>query len=261
MTNEPGPTCRQGRLSGRVAVVTGAGGPMGAAIAVRLSQEGARLALTDISERRLQANASDIEQRCAGSVLLARRASVVSEAEVDDFCRALGTRPVDILVNVVGGIRFEEIYQPFYEIAESRWNDTFDFNLKGIFHLAKRLCPGMQAHGRGAMVNISSMVYPGEANQTDYAAAKAAVASLSRSLALEFAPAIRVNCIAPGFIATGFPDRVSADEQRRLLDRIPLNRMGRPEDIAATVAFLASDDAAYITGAILPVTGGVIPSL
>ena len=260
MTNEPGIAYGK-RLSGRVAVVTGAGGPMGAAIALRLAQEGAQLALTDISDRRLQANAQEIEQRCPGSVLLAQRGSAVIEAEVDDFCGALGSKGVDILVNVVGGIRFKEIYKPFYEVPESRWNDTFEFNLKGIFYLVRRLCPGMQARGRGAVVNISSMVYPGEANQTDYAAAKAAVASLSRSLALEFAPSVRVNCIAPGFIATTTQGRMPEDEYRELLNRTPLKRMGKPEDIAAAVAFLASDDSAYITGALLPVAGGIKPSL
>ena len=249
------------RFDGRIALVTGAGGPMGEGIARRFAAEGARLVLTDISERRLAANAERLNADFPSTVVLAHRASVIIEDEVDALCARLTGTPVHMLINVVGGIRDKDIFKSVYEITGERWDETFNLNLKGIFYLVRRLCPSMQQRGHGSVVNISSMVYSGESLQTDYAAAKAAVGSLTRSLALEFAPVVRVNCVAPGFIATNFADRISEEERRMLLDRVPLKRLGRPEDIAAAVAFLASDDAAFITGTILPVTGGIWPAL
>ena len=250
------------RFRNRTALVTGAGGPMGAAIAERLAREGARLALTDISARRLQATADHLRTAFPDQIAVVHRASVIVGDEVQKLVEALGAfGPIDVLINVVGGIRDTELLKPLLNISEQRWDDTFDLNLKGIFHLVRALVPGMCDQGAGTIVNISSIIYGGERDQCDYAAAKAAVASLTRSLALELAPKIRVNCIAPGLIATSVLDRIQDAQFKDQMDRNVLKRMGRPEDIAAAAAFLASDDAQQITGVILPVAGGIWPGL
>ena len=119
----------------------------------------------------------------------------------------------------------------------------------------------MLARNYGRVVNISSVTYGGDIYQPEYGAAKAAVASITRSLALELAPSVTVNCIAPGLIATSVLERIDEKMAQYYRDRTPLRRLGKPEDIAAAVAFLGSDDAAFITGAILPVSGGIWPAL
>jgi len=250
------------RFKGRTALVSGAGGPMGGAIASRLAAEGADLVLTDISANRLNGMVEKIGKAFPETRVVAHRANVLLLAEVDELVAAAAARypAIDILVNVVGGIR-GELAVPFMAMSEERWNETFEINLKGIFHLVRRVGQGMLARSYGRIVNISSVVYAGDIHQPEYGAAKAAVASITRSLALELAPNITVNCIAPGLIATSVLDRLDKKLLQSYLDRTPLRRLGKPEDIAAAVAFLTSDDAAFITGAILPVTGGIWPAL
>jgi NAD(P)-dependent dehydrogenase (short-subunit alcohol dehydrogenase family) len=167
---------------------------------------------------------------------------------------------IDVLVNVVGGIR-GALAVPVLEMDDERWDSTMELNLKGIFRLVRRVGAGMRARGYGRIVNISSVTFAGDVYQPEYGAAKAAVASITRSLALELAPDITVNCIAPGLIATSVLERVDPQLVQYYHERTPLKRLGKPEDIAAAVAFLASDDAAFITGAILPVSGGIWPAL
>ncbi len=250
------------RLKGRTALVSGAGGPMGGAIASRLAAEGADLVLTDISANRLSGMVEKIGKAFPETRVVAHRANVLLLTEVDELVAAAAARypAIDILVNVVGGIR-GELAVPFMAMSEERWNETFEINLKGIFHLVRRVGRGMLARSYGRIVNISSVVYAGDIYQPEYGAAKAAVASITRSLALELAPHVTVNCIAPGLIATSVLDRLDKKLLQSYLDRTPLRRLGKPEDIAAAVAFLTSDDAAFITGAILPVTGGIWPAL
>jgi len=249
------------RLKGRTALVTGAGGPMGRAIATRFAAEGASLLLTDISANRLgQARDAAV---AAGGTVVAHRADVTSEHEVDGLlAEGRGTLPpVDILINVVGGIRDREMYRPILEMDESRWHDTFRLNLVGTFHLVKRLAPGMVERGWGRIVNFSSVNYAGAWGHTDYGAAKAAVSSLTRTLAIELSPHVLVNAVAPGLIQTSVTERLSPEEQRRQSEMAVLKRMGKPEEVAAVVLFLASDDASYLTGLTVPVTGGIWPSL
>ena len=250
------------RFSGRTALVSGAGGPMGGEIAARLAIEGANLVLTDISGNRLNGIVERLAKASPATKVVALRASVLLREEVEQLLAAAAQQfeAIDILVNVVGGIR-GELAVPVLGMSEERWDSTFEINLKGIFHLVQRIAPGMRARGYGRIINISSVTYAGDAAQPEYGAAKAAVASITRSLALELAPAITVNCIVPGMIATSVMERADQKILQYYRDHTPLARLGKPEDIAAAAAFLASDDASFITGALLPVSGGIWPAL
>jgi 3-oxoacyl-[acyl-carrier protein] reductase len=256
------------RLQGRVALVSGAGGPMGQAIALKLAAQGAQLVLTDISAGRLDATVTQLRAAAADAagsevpVVVGRadamvrgEAAAVVEAGLARFGR------IDILVNVVGGVRGSSLYTPFLQLDETQWDSTFALNLKPGFHLIQLVAPGMIDRGSGRIVNVSSVVFAGEGGQSDYAAAKAAVASLTRSLAAEFAPHVHVNCIAPGLIRTSVVERLAESERQGFLDRSLLRRLGRPEEIADVVAFLSSDESSFMTGEILAVSGGNHPSL
>lgn len=247
------------RLSGKVALITGAG-PMGAAIARRFAGEGASLVLTDISASRLGAIAEALKGRAPvvahrADVTMLEEASALAEVGLKAFGR------VDILCNIVGGVRDATLYQPLLTMSEKRWDDTFAINLKGSLHLIQRLAPGMVERGSGKILNVSSVNYAGEAGSSDYGAAKAAVASLTRSLAIELAPAVNVNCLVPGLIETRAVEKLNEPLKDSYRARSLLKRLGRPEDIANAALFLCSSEADYITGHLLPVSGGMMASL
>ena len=247
------------RIKNKVVLVTGAAGPMGSAIAQRLAEEGADLILTDISQRRLTSETTGLggerTVRVRADVRIREEAAQVVTAGVSRFGR------IDVLVNVVGGIRDAVLKRPFVFMTEERFDDTFTLNLKGCFHLAQLVAPGMLERTDGKIVNIGSIIMSGEAGQADYAAAKAAVVSLTRSLAMELAPHVNVNCISPATINTSVLERTSAEERRYYLDKTLLKRLGEPRDIANAVLFLASDEASLITGENLCVSGGVAVAL
>lgn len=252
------------RLNGKVALVTGAGGPMGGAVALRFAQEGARLVVADISADRLAACVAALRGAGLGEAdVVARRADVslrdealaVAQAGLDAFGR------VDILANIVGGVRAATLYESALTISAARWDQTFDLNLKGGLHLVQRLAPGMVERGCGKIVNVSSINYAGEAGNADYGAAKAAVASFTRTLAIELAPAVNVNCIVPGAIETRAMTKLSPQEKERYRAGNLLKRLGRPEEIAHAALFLCGPESDFITGHLLPVSGGVSPSL
>jgi len=251
------------RLKGLTALITGAGGAMGAAIARRFAEEGASVLLTDISGRRLEAAAEAVRVHLhPEAALAAHRADVTVRSEAVAVLEAgheLG--PVDVLVNVVGGIRSKTLMEPLLSMTEERWDATFDLNLKSILHLVQLVGPGMLERRYGKIVNISSINMAGAGGQADYGAAKAAVTSLTRSLAIELAPVVNVNCIAPATIRTSVMDRMSEEETERYRQMILLKRFGDPIDIANAALFLASDEAGFITGEMLCVSGGVWPAL
>ena len=258
----------RGRLDGVRVLITGAGGPMGFAIARRFAAEGASLALTDISGSRLEKAAAAVREVLApGAALVAQRASVLDEEEVRGLIRAVEGAPgsmrggqIDVLVNVVGGVR-GPLDTAFVALTPARMTDTFDLNLKGTLLLAQALVPGMLARQRGKILNISSINMAGAAGQADYAMAKAAVASLTRTLAMELAPHVNVNCIAPAIINTSVVQRMPQEERQRYVDATQLKRMGEPGDIANAALFLCSSESDYITGVMLPVSGGIWPAL
>lgn len=252
------------RLEGKVALITGAGGPMGGAIALRFAEEGASLALTDISGGRLQETCDALAARGVDASRFAmRRADVTVRDEaraVADLALTTFGR-VDILANIVGGVRDATLYQPVLTMSETRWDETFALNLKGSLHLVQHLAPGMVERGAGKILNVSSINFAGEPGNADYGAAKAAVASFTRTLAMELAPAVNVNCLVPGAIETRAMQKLSAEEKESYRSRNLLKRLGRPADIANAALFLCSGEADFITGCLLPVSGGTWPSL
>jgi len=252
------------RLANKVALVTGAAGPMGLGVAKRFAEEGASLIITDISGRRLEAAVEEITPQLArGAMVHAHRASVLVEAEVDELLassRAHFDR-VDVLINVVGGLFIDAKYTPVLEVSEERWDGCFRVNLKGIFYLVRKLAPGMLARKWGKIVNVSSVEYAGAAGHADYGAAKAGVTSLTRSLAEELAPHVNVNCIAPGIIRTMAIRDVGEDVAREFEQKNLMKRMGEPLDIANAALFFSNDESSYVTGVTLPVSGGLWPAL
>jgi NAD(P)-dependent dehydrogenase (short-subunit alcohol dehydrogenase family) len=234
---------------------------MGQAIALRFAAEGAALLLTDISNNRLQETVSAVGALYPAAQLLAMRANVLVAEEVDRMLGSAATiPPVDILINVVGGLR-GALYSPLLDMEDGRWQQTMDLNLGATLLLVKRLAPGMLERGYGRIVNFSSIAYAGEKGQSDYAAAKAAVAALTRSLAMELAPSINVNCVAPGLIDTSVVSRLDVQLVEGFKGSCVLKRLGKPEEVAQAVLFLASEEASYITGEILHVAGGRWPAL
>jgi NAD(P)-dependent dehydrogenase (short-subunit alcohol dehydrogenase family) len=252
------------RLQGKVALITGAAGPMGKAVAMRFAEEGASLVISDISGPRLDESEATITKLLKGEArLVAQRANAVSREEVQAVAqRGLETfGRIDLLVNIVGGIRAKTMFEPMVGMTETRWDETMALNLKPNLHLTQVVIPGMLERQYGKIVNISSINFAGELGSADYSAAKAAVASLTRTMAMEFAPHVNANCIVPGLIRTSVIDRMTP-ELREFYEQKPLlKRLGAPTDIANAALFLCSDEASYITGQILAVSGGIWPAL
>lgn len=234
---------------------------MGRAVVDRLVAGGvAGVALTDISSRRLEAVVAALPPDLA---VVATRTDVTDADEAGDFCRqaldAFGG--VDLLVNLVGGLRTTQLYTPLLEIGPEQWRATLDLNLAGTLHLTRAFVPGMLDRRWGRIVNTASIVYGGEAGQADYAAAKAAVASLSRSMAAEFAPHVTVNCVAPGLTRTSVTENMPDDHQARLTGLAMNPRMAEPGEVAEAISFFLTDGARFVTGDMLSVSGGIRPHL
>lgn len=233
------------KLQDRVFLISGAAQGIGAAAVQRFAAEGAKLVLIDTRPADGPANAVRVE----GSV--AERA-VWDEAVAQALAR-FGR--IDGLINNAGITRDSR----FEQMSLEQFDLVLDVNLRGVFHGAQAVLPTLLAAGRGVIVNTSSVVgLHGNYGQTNYAAAKAGVIGMTKTWAREFGPkGIRVNAVAPGFIATPMTAAVPQKVAEKMVQAVPLQRLGRPEDIAAAYLFLASDDAAYISGTVLEVSGGL----
>ncbi len=250
------------KLKDKVAWITGGGGGIGRATALRFASEGASLVVSDVDEGALQDTVKQIEESGAKAVAVvgsvANREDVqrMVQAALDNFGR------LDILINNAGinrdglvtRIKDDEVKL----MSEDKWDQVLDVNLKGTFLCAQAAAVPMMRQKSGRIVNTSSIGALGNIGQANYAASKAGVIGLTSTLSLEWSRYnIAVNCIAPGATRTRMTEGIPEKIMEGLLGKIPLRRLGEPEEIAAAHLFLASDEAAYITGQTLFVDGGI----
>jgi 3-oxoacyl-[acyl-carrier protein] reductase len=243
-------------LKDKVALVTGGGQGIGKAISVRLAKEGAHIAVCDINLEIAQNCAKELEKigvkaaAFQSNVADAKSAEETVNKVIDNFGR------VDILVNNAGVTRDTLLMR----MKEEDWDLVLNVNLKGTFNFTKAIVRPMMKQQSGAIVNVASVIgLIGNAGQGNYAASKAGVIGLTKSVAKEVASRnIRVNAVAPGFIATAMTDKLPEDIRKKMLDNIPMGRFGSPEDVADVILFLASDLSRYVTGTVVNISGGLV---
>jgi 3-oxoacyl-[acyl-carrier protein] reductase len=240
-------------LSGKTALVTGASGGIGRAIATALHAQGAAVALSGTRAEALEAVKAELKERV--HVVSCNLADSTAVEALPKAAEAALGAPIDILVNNAGITRDNL----FMRMKDDEWDQVLAVNLSAAFRLSRAVLRNMMKKRWGRIISITSIVgVTGNPGQGNYAAAKAGLIGMSKSLAAEVASRnITVNCIAPGFIATAMTDALTADQKAALLGRIPAGRMGDANDIAAAVVYLASEDAAYVTGQTLHVNGGM----
>jgi 3-oxoacyl-[acyl-carrier protein] reductase len=240
-------------LTGKTAFVTGSTRGIGSAIAATLHAAGARVAVVGRDLERARARASELGERTVGVACDVADAAQV-DAAIAAAEAALG--PVDILVNNAGVTRDQILLR----MSAADWDTVLDANLKGAFHTTRAVTRGMMKRRAGRIINITSVVgLIGNKGQANYAASKAGLIGFTKSVAKEYASRnILVNCVAPGFIATEMTDALPEEAKAALLHQIALGRLGRPDDVAGAVLFLASELAGYITGQVLVVDGGMV---
>jgi 3-oxoacyl-[acyl-carrier protein] reductase len=239
-------------LTGRSALVTGASGGIGGAIAKALHQQGATVALTGRNEEALQKVANDLGERA--NVLVADLSdSAAVDRLIESANQTMGG--LDILINNAGLTRDGLMMR----MKDEDWSEVLEVNLTAGFRLARAVLRGMMKARYGRIINITSVVgHMGNPGQANYVASKAGMTGMTKALAAEVASrGITVNCVAPGFITTAMTDSLSDDQKQAMLGRIPVGRFGAPEDVAGCVTFLASEAGGYLTGQTLHVNGGM----
>jgi 3-oxoacyl-[acyl-carrier protein] reductase len=240
-------------LTGKVALVTGASGGIGGAIAKALHEQGATVVLSGTRADALERVKADIGSRAFVAVCnLADRDSVEALPKVAE---AAAGAPIDILVNNAGITRDNL----FMRMKDDEWDQVIAVDLTAAFRLSRAVLRGMMKKRWGRIISITSVVgETGNPGQGNYAAAKAGLVGMTKSLAAEVASRnITCNAVAPGFIATAMTDALTDQQKDMISQRIPAGRMGSPHEIAAAVIYLASEEAAYVTGATLQVNGGM----
>jgi 3-oxoacyl-[acyl-carrier protein] reductase len=242
-------------LTDKVAIVTGAGRGIGRAIALKLAGAGAKVVVSDILEKEAEAVAGEIKAK--GGQGLAIVADVSSSADVtrmvEETVKAYSR--IDILVNNAGIARDQLLVR----MSEEDWDKVLDVDLKSVFLCTKAVLRYMLKNRWGRIISLSSIAgLMGNPGQANYSSAKAGVIGFTRTVASEVGShGITVNAIAPGFIETEMTKKIKEEQQREIKKNIPLDRFGTPQDVAEAVAFLASEEAGYITGQVLSVNGGI----
>ena len=243
------------RVAGKIALVTGAARGIGRGIAEKLGAEGADLAIVDLSAEALADTAAALA--AAGRRVLPLGADVGDRQQADGVVAAaiaeFGGR--DILVNCAG-INRDAI---LHRMTDEQWDAVIRVDLSAVFYLTRAAAVHMRQRGAGRIINISSASWQGNVGQANYAAAKAGVIGLTKTAARELAPkGVTANAICPGFIETEMTRAMPPDAWERIAGRIPMGRVGTPTDVGNVVAFLASDEAAYVTGEVINVGGGLV---
>jgi NAD(P)-dependent dehydrogenase (short-subunit alcohol dehydrogenase family) len=241
-------------LSGKVALITGAASGIGRATACLFAREGAKVVAADISETEGRATVERIHKDSGEAVFV--KTDLGRKDEVESLIRTCTDRygRVDILHSNAASYAVGSAT----EISEGDWDRTLDICLKATWRLARGIVPSMLSHGGGVIVITGSVhAIRGYRGHTAYQAAKGGLLALTRSLAADFAPTIRVNTILPGAVVTGLWSGISEQEREKIAQMCPLQRNGQPEDIAQVALFLASDMSSYMTGTCLVVDGGL----
>jgi 3-oxoacyl-[acyl-carrier protein] reductase len=243
-------------LDGKKALVTGASRGIGKAIAIRLATEGVSVGVNYNASEQEAAKVVDEIQSLGGKAIILK-GSVADSLEVQSLIQAAEDKlgGLDILVNNAGITKDNLIMR----LPEEDWDQVIDTNLKGAFLCTKAALRSMVRQRSGRIINMSSVVaITGNVGQSNYTAAKAGLIGFTKTVAKEVASrGITVNAIAPGFIETQMVDAISSQLQQKILERIPLGYFGTPEDVAGVVAFLASEDARYVTGQVIGIDGGL----
>jgi 3-oxoacyl-[acyl-carrier protein] reductase len=235
-------------LAGRTALVTGASGGIGGAIATVLHSAGATIVLTGRRQEALEALNKRLGENC--------RSLVADLADPQQLSRVVGQAgPVDILVNNAG-ISHRE---PTDATGDAAWDQVIEVDLSSVFRLSRALLPAMASRKWGRVISIGSILgQTGATGMGPYSAAKAGLVGLTKALALEFSPSgVTVNCVAPGYIRTPMMDMNPPETLRTLLARIPVGFFGSPEDVGGAVLYLASSEARFVTGSTLHINGGM----
>ena len=240
-------------LKGKKVLVTGASGGIGKAIAIELSSNGADLCLTGRNKSELESLQKLLGGNC--EIII----SDLSKSEgIDELANSAQEKmgQIDILINNAGITRDNL----FMRMSEEDWNEVINVNLNSIFKLTKHLIKGMIKRRYGRIINITSVIgVAGGAGQSNYSASKAGIIAMSKSLAQEVGSrSVTVNSIAPGFIETNMTAELSDNRKEEILNSISIGRLGKPDDIAGAVCFLASDKASYITGQTIHINGGML---
>jgi len=243
------------RLNNKVALITGAAQGIGLATALKFAQEGAHVVICDIKQASVDAAvdaANALGVRAQGFVVDVTQRDMV-DAVVADTLAEFGA--IDILVNNAGITQDARLQKMTLE----QFDRVIDVNLRGVFHCTQAVADAMVANGSGVILNASSVVgIYGNFGQTNYAASKFGVIGFTKTWARELGPkGIRVNAVAPGFIATPILDTIPEKILASMKSQVPLARLGSPEEVANVYAFLASDEASYVNGAVLEVSGGM----
>lgn len=243
------------RLEGKVAIVTGAGRGLGKGIALKLAKEGAKVVVSDVMEENAREAVKEIQE--AGGQALAVVSNVADLSDVNRLYEETlaAYHKLDIVVNNAGINRDAMLHKMTVE----QWDQVIAVNLTGVFYMTQAAAKIMREQESGSIINISSASWLGNIGQANYAASKAGVVGLTKTASRELAKkGVTCNAICPGFIETDMTRGVPEKVWDIMVSKIPMGRAGKPEDVANMIAFLASDEARYITGEVINVGGGMI---